>query len=403
MKCRHCQHDLSHQFIDLGNSPPSNAYLTREQLNEPEVYYPLKVFVCDKCFLVQIDEYKKSSDIFNQEYAYFSSYSDTWLKHSRDYVDMITKKLDLNETSQVIEIACNDGYLLQYFLPKKIPCIGIEPASNTAAVALVKGINVISEFFTTPLAKALPKADLIIGNNVLAHVPDINDFVAGLKIALKPNGTITMEFPHILNLIEQCQFDTIYHEHYSYLSLLTVDRIFRTHGLRVYDVNELSTHGGSLRIYATHIDSNIRCNPRVTSLLHKEIDGGLNTVDGYLNLQTKANQIKSQFIRWLIEANIWGNTITAYGAAAKGNTFLNYCGIKNDLIQFIVDKSPHKQGKYLPGSHIPIVEASKLEVEKPHYVIILPWNIRDEIMEELHYVKSWYGMFVTAIPKLEVK
>jgi len=402
MNCRFCHNELRHPFIDLVNSPPSNSYLTLEQLNEPETYYPLKVFVCDSCFLVQIDEYKKSADIFNQDYAYFSSYSTAWLDHSRRYAHMIIERLNLDKNSIVMEIASNDGYLLQYFVEKEIPCYGIEPAENAANVAREKGITVLRSFFGNKMAHTLTKADLIIGNNVLAHVPDINSFVDGLRIALKPEGTITMEFPHILNLINECQFDTIYHEHYSYLSLLTVDKIFRSNNLKIYDVEELPTHGGSLRIYATHADSKIPYSKAVTDILAKEMGKKLNTLEGYLGLQSHANRIRLQFLGWITEVHGRKDTIAAYGAAAKGNTFLNYCGIKGDMIQFIVDKSPHKQGKYLPGSHIPIVGIERIKEVKPRYILILPWNIRDEIMAELSFVRSWYGIFVTAIPRLKL-
>lgn len=402
MKCRFCNTELKHEFIDLLNSPPSNSYLTAEQLNEPEVYYPLKIYVCDNCFLVQVDEYKKSDDIFNAEYAYFSSVSTSWLKHSKEYVEMISDRLYLSENSHVVEIASNDGYLLQYFVQKKIPCLGIEPTASTAKAAKEKGIDVVEDFFGVRLAGTLKKADLILGNNVLAHVPDINDFVGGLKIALKPGGTVTMEFPHILNLIKYNQFDTIYHEHFSYLSLIAVERIFRENGLKIYDVEEIPTHGGSLRIYACHTDYQYDVTANVGNLIQKERTADLNSINGYSGLQKRAGRIKLNFISFLINAKNEGKKVAAYGAAAKGNTLLNFCGIKNDLIEFVVDGAPSKQGKFLPGSHIPIVLESELKMLKPDYIIIFPWNIKDEIMNQLQYVKNWNCRFVIAIPELTV-
>jgi 2-polyprenyl-3-methyl-5-hydroxy-6-metoxy-1,4-benzoquinol methylase len=403
MKCRFCNEDLKDTFVDLINSPASNSYLTKQQLDEPEIFYPLKVFVCKKCKLVQINEYKKSNDIFNKDYAYFSSYSKSWLIHSKKYVDMISHKLSLNEDSMVTEIASNDGYLLQYFKEKNIPCIGIEPTASTAKVAKDKGINVIEKFFGKVLAKDLKKSDLILGNNVLAHVPDINDFVIGLKTALKSNGTITMEFPHILNLIKMNQFDTIYHEHFSYLSLHTVNEIFKKHGLKIYDTEELETHGGSLRIYAAHnSNENIIRSTNVGKILKKEEDFGLLGMEAYSTFQEKANKVKYDILEFLIRLKKEKKKVAAYGAAAKGNTLLNYSGIKNDLIEFVVDKSPYKQGKYMPASHIPIVNEKHILEYRPDYILILPWNIKDEIIEQLHYVKEWNCKFVVVIPRLEV-
>lgn len=406
MKCRFCNHELSFEFIDLVNSPPSNSYLSLEQLNEPEVFYPLKLYVCDKCYLVQIDEYKKSDDIFNNQYAYFSSYSSSWLKHSEEYVDMISKRLNFDDKSQIYEIASNDGYLLQYFKKQNINCIGIEPTANTAKVAIEKGIETIVDFFGKRLASKLVgskrKADLIIGNNVLAHVPDINDFVGGLKILLQESGTITMEFPHLLQLIKQNQFDTIYHEHFSYLSLYTVKQIFEYHQLCIYDVEELKTHGGSLRIFATHINnSSLPVSKNIATLLEKENRSGLTKLDGYKGFQNTADTVKYNLLNFLIEQKLNNKIVAAYGAAAKGNTLLNYCGVKKDLISFVVDKSPHKQNKFLPGSHIPIVSEEKIKEIKPEYVIILPWNIKEEIIEQLNYIEEWGGKFVVAIPNLK--
>ena len=402
MKCRFCNTELKYEFIDLLNSPPSNSYLTTEQLNEPEVYYPLKIFVCDTCFLVQVDEYKKSDEIFNSEYAYFSSVSTSWLKHSREYVDMITERLNLTEKSHVVEIASNDGYLLQYFVEKRIPCLGIEPAASTAKIAKERGVDVKEDFFGVKLAETLNKADLILGNNVLAHVPDINDFVRGLKIVLKPDGTITMEFPHLLNLIKFNQFDTIYHEHFSYLSLFTVKKIFSENGLKIYDVEELVTHGGSLRIYACHADRNFSVRKNVENILVKEKTENIDNINGYRGIQKNAEQIKLNFLRFLINAKNEGKKVVAYGAAAKGNTLLNFCGIKNDLIQFVVDAAPSKQNKFLPGSHVPIVKEDELKKNKPDYIIIFPWNIRNEIINQLEYVKEWNCKFVLTIPALEI-
>ncbi|MDR2622991.1 MAG: class I SAM-dependent methyltransferase [Methanobrevibacter sp.] len=405
MKCRHCGNELKHEFIDLFNSPPSNSYLTYNQLNEPEILYPLKVLVCDNCFLVQIDEYKKFDEIFNSEYAYFSSFSSSWLEHSKKYVDMITEKLDLDENSLVVEIASNDGYLLQYFKEKAIPCLGIEPTASTAEVAKSKGIDVVEDFFNVSLASSLKKADLILGNNVLAHVPDINDFVKGLKLALKPNGVITMEFPHLLNLINYNQFDTIYHEHFSYLSLIAVKRIFESQGLKIFDVEELATHGGSLRVYATHIENNniiYKLNDSVDLILNEEKDAKLDKIEGYLNFEENAQKIKLDFLEFLLKAKKEGKSVVAYGAAAKGNTLLNYCGIKSDLIKFVVDASPHKQNKFMPFSHIPILSKEAIENEKPDYIIILPWNIKEEVINLLTYVKDWNCKYVLPTPELKI-
>ncbi len=406
MQCRFCNNILSYEFIDLANAPPSNSFLTKEQLNEPEVFYPLKLYVCDKCFLVQIDEYKKSDDIFNKDYVYFSSFSTTWLEHAKKYVDMITDRLGLNAASNVMEIASNDGYLLQYFLEKQIPCLGIEPSANTAQAARKKGIETLEEFFSAEfaarLAKKGKKADLIIGNNVLAHVPDINDFVSGLKIALKNNGVVTMEFPHLMRLMQENQFDTIYHEHFSYLSLYTVRRIFAEHGLVLFDVEELATHGGSLRIYARHANVDSKSVAQnVAALLEKEAARGMLTLDYYLDFQQKADKVKYSLISFLLEQKKGGKRVAAYGAAAKGNTLLNYCGVKKDLIEFVVDASPYKQGKFLPGSHIPVVKEDEITGLKPDYILILPWNIKDEIIGQLSYIRKWGGKFVVAVPDLK--
>ncbi len=405
MQCRFCKTELEHVFIDLFNSPASNSFLTKEQLNEPEVFYPLKVYTCSNCFLVQVDEYKKSDAIFNNYYVYYSSYSTSWLAHAKQYVELMTERFGLNKSSQVIEIASNDGYLLQYFKQKNIPVLGIEPTANTAQVAEEKGIETIVDFFGVKLAETLAakgiEADLLLGNNVLAHVPDINDFVGGMKIILKPQGVITMEFPHLMQLVENNQFDTIYHEHFSYLSFHTVKKIFEAQGLVMFDVDELPTHGGSLRIYAKHKgDSSKKISNNVNALLKKEENKGMLDLSYYNNFQQKALNIKLAFTSFLIEQKKAGKSVAAYGAAAKGNTLLNYCGIKNDLIEFVVDANPHKQNKWLPASHIPVVHEDYLKQIRPDYVIILPWNLKAEITNQLAYIKDWKAQFVIPIPEL---
>jgi 2-polyprenyl-3-methyl-5-hydroxy-6-metoxy-1,4-benzoquinol methylase len=405
MQCRFCKTELEHVFIDLFNSPPSNSFLTKEQLNEPETFYPLKVYTCSNCFLVQIDEYKKSDAIFNNEYVYYSSYSSSWLAHAKRYVELMTERFGLNKNSRVIEIASNDGYLLQYFKQKNIPVLGIEPTANTAKVAEEKGIESIVDFFGVRLAKALVgkgiQADVLLGNNVLAHVPDINDFVAGMKIVLKPDGVITMEFPHLMQLIENSQFDTIYHEHFSYLSFYTVKKIFKTQGLEMFDVDELPTHGGSLRIYAKHKEDNSKkISDNVNALLKKEEDKGMLDLSYYNNFQQKALNIKLALTEFLIQQKKAGKKVAAYGAAAKGNTLLNYCGIKNDLIDFVVDANPHKQNKWLPASHIPVVNEEYLKQTRPDFIIIFPWNLKEEITKQLFYIKDWNAQFVIPIPEL---
>jgi hypothetical protein len=407
MNCRFCGTKLEHVFIDLVNSPASNSFLTKEQLNEPEVFYPLKVFTCHSCFLVQVDEYKKSDDIFNSDYAYFSSYSTSWLAHAKRYSEQMISRFGFNETSQLVEIASNDGYLLQYFAEKKVPVLGIEPTKNTAAVAITKGINTVTEFFGTALANTLSakgtKADLLLGNNVLAHVPDIVDFVGGMKTLLAPEGIITMEFPHLVQLVDNNQFDTIYHEHFSYLSFYTVKKIFESQGLEMFDVEELPTHGGSLRIYAKHKqDKQKDVTSNVDRLLKKELDKGINTLAYYDAFQKKAEKAKLDMLNFLIAQKASNKKVAGYGAAAKGNTFLNFCGIKNDLIEFVTDANPHKQEKYLPASHIPVVDEKYLKDQKPDFVIILPWNLKDEITDQLSYIRKWDGKFVVAIPYLTI-
>ncbi|MBS1644360.1 MAG: methyltransferase domain-containing protein [Bacteroidetes bacterium] len=407
MKCRFCQADVTVEFIDLVNSPASNSFLSKEQLNEPETYYPLKVYVCSECYLVQIDEYKKSDAIFNNSYAYFSSYSTSWLAHSKNYVEKMVARFGLNSQSQVVEIASNDGYLLQYFLPYSIPVLGIEPTRNTAEVAILKGIPCITEFFGIRLANELVskgrKADLLVGNNVLAHVPDVMDFVGGLKILLADNGVITLEFPHLINLVEQTQFDTIYHEHFSYLSLSTVSKIMAANGLCVFDVEELPTHGGSIRVFAKRTQNTTHeILPSVARLLAKEREHGVEDINYYKGFQQKAEKVKVDFIKFLIDAKLANKKVAAYGAAAKGNTLINYCGVKNDLIEFVVDANPAKQNKFLPSSHIPVVDESVLKVKKPDFVIVLPWNLRKEITEQLAYIREWGGKFVVPIPELAI-
>jgi SAM-dependent methyltransferase len=405
VNCRFCKTPLKHEFINLEHAPASNSFLTREQLNEPEVFYPLKVFVCANCFLVQIDEYKKSDSIFNSEYLYFSSYSATWLAHAKRYTEMAIEKFRLGPQSLAIEIASNDGYLLQYFAQRDIPVLGIEPTANTAAVAREKGIETVTEFFGVALARELAAqgvmADLLLGNNVLAHVPDIVDFVAGMKIILRPGGVVTMEFPHLLQLIENNQFDTIYHEHFSYLSLFTVNKIFAAQGLTIYDVEQLPTHGGSLRIFARHCDNTaLPVLKSIEQLMKKERKHGITTIESYKDFQAKAVECKVALLDFLIQAKKEGKKVAAYGAAAKGNTLLNFCGIKSDLIDFVVDANPHKQNKFLPGSHIPVVEEAFLKKAQPDYVVILPWNISEEVLKQLDYVRSWGGKFMVAIPSL---
>jgi 2-polyprenyl-3-methyl-5-hydroxy-6-metoxy-1,4-benzoquinol methylase len=407
MKCRFCKTELVHIFIDLVNSPASNSFLTKEQLNKPEVFYPLKVYTCHKCFLVQIDEYKKSDDIFSSDYVYFSSYSTTWLEHARRYTEKMIERFHYSGQSQVVEVASNDGYLLQYFHQRNVPVLGIEPTASTAKTAIEKGIETVIDFFGARLAKELVtkgvKADLLLGNNVLAHVPDIVDFVAGMKILLKEGGVITMEFPHLVQLIDNNQFDTIYHEHFSYLSFFTVREIFASQGLELFDVEELPTHGGSLRIYGKHKeDKNKRVSSAVTDLLNKEESKGVTDLSYYKNFGEKALKVKLDLVSFLIEQKRKGKRVGAYGAAAKGNTLLNYCGVKNDLVEFVVDANPNKQNKFLPASHIPVVNEPHLRSSKPDYVLILPWNLKDEIMDQLNYIKKWGGQFVLPIPQLAI-
>jgi SAM-dependent methyltransferase len=407
MKCRFCGNQLSHVFVDLGSAPPSNAFLQKQDLDKAELYFPLKVFVCENCFLVQIDEYKKSTEIFDFDYVYLSSTSEMWIDHTRRYVEMIVARLGLNKMSRVIEIGSNDGYLLQFVGEKGIPCLGIEPAGAAAEIARRKGIRVIEKFFGTSVSRELARdgetADLVIGNNVLAHVPDINDFVQGLKTILKPHGSITLEFPHLMRLIDNNQLDTIYHEHFSYLSLGTVTTIFSKHGLEVYDVEEIPTHGGSIRIYARHagIGAGAAC-PTVDALLSGERAKGMESIGYYLEFKNRVLKTKIDFLKFLITSCENGKRVAAYGAAAKGNTLLNFCGVKSDLIDFVVDAAQSKQGRYLPGSHIPVVAEGRLREEKPDYIVIFPWNIKSEILAQLSYVREWGAKFVVAVPCLSI-
>ena len=402
--CRFCDAALTHSFCDLGMSPLSNSFVSAENLNAMEPFYPLHAFVCESCFLVQLDEFESPEEIFS-DYAYFSSYSDSWLEHSKRYTELMIERLGLNTESSIIEIASNDGYLLQYFANRGIPVLGVEPAANVAAVAIDKGIATHVGFFgvdtATELRDARGQADLLLGNNVLAHVPDINDFVAGLAILLKTDGVITMEFPHLLKLIEFNQFDTIYHEHFSYLSLLSVERIFEAHGLQVFDVDELSTHGGSLRIYARHDDAQ-SVTTKIDALRKAEKKAGLDRISTYAAFGDKVEATKRNLLKFLIDAKAEGKRIVAYGAPAKGNTLLNYCGVRRDFIDFTVDRSPAKQNRYLPGTHIPILAPEKIDESRPDYVLILPWNIKEEIVGKMRHIRDWGGKFVVPIPTVEV-
>lgn len=405
MNCRHCRTPLEHVFLDLGFAPPSNAYLTAADLKKPERYFPLKLFVCTHCWLVQTEDFTRPSDLFDFDYAYYSSTSKTWLRHAATYVQQITERFGLGSNSFVVEVASNDGYLLRNFLSPGIPCLGIEPTLGTAQVAENLGIPVLKEFFNSALARKMAaekKADLIIGNNVYAHVPDINDFTLGMRELLKDEGVITLEFPHLLQLIDNNQFDTVYHEHFSYFSLHTVERIFKLAGLRVWDVEELPTHGGSLRVYGCHAGARRETQPNVAALLEKELAGGLRDLAHYKAFQQRADRVKDDLMTFLIEQKRAGKTVVAYGAAAKGNTLLNYAGVKPDLLPFVCDAATAKQGKYLPGSHIPIKPPSALVASAPEYVLILPWNIAPEVMQQNAELISQGTKFVITVPKLSV-
>ena len=406
MKCRHCGTPLEHTFLNLGFAPPSNAYLTSDDLGCPEKYLPLRVKVCDQCWLVQTEDHADADELFSPDYAYFSSTSTSGLAHASRYVEKTTQQLGLSKDSMVIEVASNDGYLLKNFVAAGIPCLGVEPTDSTAEAAEKLGIPVIREFFSEELGRKLAaqgqQGSLIVGNNVIAHVPDINDFTHGLNAALKPGGTITLEFPHLKRLIEYTQFDTVYHEHFSYLSLFTVNSIFKIAGLRVWDVEELPTHGGSLRVYGCHEGDPRQASPAVTALLAEERNSGLQTLTPYQDFQAKAEQVKDELLIFLIEQKRAGKRVAAYGAAAKGNTLLNYAGVKPDLVPFVCDAAVAKQGKFMPGSHIPILPPSALAKELPDYVLILPWNIADEVRQQNAELSERGVRFVTAVPRLEV-
>ena len=406
MKCRHCQTPLATSFIDLGSAPPSNAYLGKDDLKKPEKWYPLHILVCEHCWLVQTEDYADADELFSEDYAYFSSFSKSWLAHAENFVEKMQARFGLTNASHIVEIASNDGYLLQYVQERGIPCLGIEPTKSTAAASREKGIDTLEEFFGVELAERLAaegkQADLTAANNVLAHVPDINDFVRGFSLLLKPSGVASFEFPHLMQLVTHGQFDTIYHEHYSYLSLTAVSHIFAANGLTVFDVEELPTHGGSLRVYACRADTEAhKVQDSVSALLAREKAAGMQTAAYYAGFQDKADKIKNDFLEFLLFAKREGKTVAGYGAAAKGNTLLNYAGIRPDLLPFVVDMNPAKQNKFLPGSRIPILPPAAIEERKPDYVIILPWNLRTEIAEQLAYIRSWDGQFVTAVPELE--
>jgi SAM-dependent methyltransferase len=407
VKCRHCTFELQLPFLDLGSAPPSNAYLSSAALNRPETWYPLRVLVCNQCWLVQTADQAGHETLFTQDYAYFSSFSRTWLDHAQQYLNQMISRFNLNTSSCLVEVAANDGYLLQFVQQSGIPCYGLEPTSSTATAARSKGIEIIERFFGLELAEELAQAgrqaDLIVANNVLAHVPDINDFVSGFSRLLKPEGIATFEFPHLLRIVQQNQFDTFYHEHYSYLSLTAVQSIFIDNGLSVFDVEELPTHGGSLRVYANRSDTGTQTQtPAVTQLLRMEDTAGMNSLGFYQEFQHMAERIKDDLLLCLIDAKRRGLKVGAYGAAAKGNTLLNFAGIRPDLVPYVVDKNPAKKGKYMPGSRIPIVDEAYLKVHRPDLILILPWNLRAELFAQLAYVREWGGQLMIAVPKLEV-
>jgi 2-polyprenyl-3-methyl-5-hydroxy-6-metoxy-1,4-benzoquinol methylase len=404
--CRFCGAPLGLTFADLGMSPPSNSYLKAQDLNRAERFYPLHAWVCERCFLVQLEEFETPEQIFT-DYAYFSSYSDSWLAHARAYTHSMVARLGLSADSFVVEIASNDGYLLQYFVEQGVPVLGIEPAANVAATAEEKGVPTLVKFFgtktATELAVAGRKADLILGNNVLAHVPDLNDFVEGIRVLLKPNAVVTMEFPHLLRLIQENQFDTIYHEHFSYLSFVVAERVFAAHSLTLFDVEEIPTHGGSLRIYARHAANRaLAVRERVAELRERERGAGLERPGTYRKFAEQVKATKRSLLKFLIGARESGKNVVGYGAPAKGNTLLNYCGVRSDLLEFTVDRSPHKQGRFLPGVHIPIYAPEKIMQTRPDYVLILPWNLKDEIVGQMADIRAWGGRFVTPIPETTV-
>jgi SAM-dependent methyltransferase len=406
VKCRHCGSELHRPFLDLGSAPPSNAYLTPAALNAPEVWYPLRLLVCEQCWLVQTEDHAGREALFSADYAYFSSFSSSWLRHAQAYVQAMQQRYGLGPQSCVAEVAANDGYLLQYVQQAGIPCYGIEPTASTAQAARAKGVEIVERFFGVELARELVaqgrQADLMAANNVLAHVPDINDFVAGFALLLKPAGVATFEFPHLLRMVRECQFDTAYHEHYSYLSLGSVQRIFAANGLQVIDVEQLPTHGGSLRVHAQRQGGPRTPAPAVAELLAVERAAGMEGIDFYANFQAEALRIKRELLSFLLQAQRDGLKVGAYGAAAKGNTLLNFAGVRPDLLPYVVDLNPAKQNHCMPGSRIPIVNEAHLKADRPDRVLILPWNLRDEITAQLAYIRDWGGQFVTAVPRLQV-
>ena len=404
--CRFCGCALEQTFCDLGMSPLSNAFLAAEQLQRMEPFYPLHAYVCGECFLVQLQEFESPQHIFAEDYAYFSSYSDTWLEHARVYAERMIDRFGFGAKSQVIEIASNDGYLLQYFKQRSVPVLGIEPAGNVAAVAIAKGIPTLTRFFGSDTAKDLVaqgvRADLLLGNNVLAHVPDLNDFVAGTKVLLQPQGVLTIEFPHLQHLIEENQFDTIYHEHFSYFSFLAVQRVFAHHGIELFDVEELPTHGGSLRIFGRHAGHPDGPGERVRDLVARERGLRFDKLETYLAYSRRVQETKRKLLEFLISAQRDGKSVAGYGAPAKGNTLLNYCGIRTDLLGYTVDRSPHKQGKFLPGTHIPVYHPDRIRETRPDYILILPWNIKEEVISQMAYAREWGAQFVIPIPEVRV-
>ncbi len=405
MNCRHCGADLNLAMLDLGHAPPSNAFLDDQQLRDPEVWYPLRVLVCQSCWLAQTLDHGAGDVLFGDDYVYFSAYSSSWLAHAKAYVQTMLTRFGLGPKSMIVEVAANDGYLLQYVQQAGIPCYGVEPTAGTAAAALGRGLEIVSEFFGVSLACQLQAqgrtADLMVANNVLAHVPDINDFVAGFTRLLKPAGVVTFEFPHLLRMVQGCQFDTAYHEHYSYLSLTAVLRILAAHGLDVFDVEQLSTHGGSLRVFAQRTDTGVQTScPSVASMLAHEQDGGVTTAAFYREFQRQTVRIKHELLAWLLRCQREQISVAAYGAAAKGNTLLNFAGVRPDLLPYVVDRNPAKQGKYLPGSRIPVLDEQALRERRPQRVLILPWNLQGEVMRQLSYIAHWGGRFVIAVPQL---
>lgn len=404
--CLFCNTTLKHMFVDLGTCPPSNAFLTAEQCEGPEVFYPLRAYVCEKCFLVQSPFFKRPQEIFNYDYAYHSSWSPSWVEHAKQYIDATCERFDLDENSLIVEIGSNDGYMLQHALARKVPCLGIDPSSGAASIAQTKGIPTITDFFTEALARTLvaqgKQADLVCGINVFAHVPNINDFIGGMRALLKPQGIVTMEFPHLLRLVEDVQFDTIYHEHYFYYTLHIVQKMLNAHGLRIFDVVQLPTHGGSLRIYGCQIDADHIEQPAVQEILDLENSHNMQKLEYYSGFQQRIASIRKKIIHFLLQTSSEGKTVMGYGAAAKGNTMINYFGIRKDLLPCVVDASPIKQGKFLPGSRIPVYAPSQIKKQKPDYLLILPWNLKNEIVEQHKYICEWGGRFVTIIPHFEI-